>query len=775
VNIRFPLRCYFSLIFILGCIILFSAIIFIPRLPLLEKRSFSQAIYDNQHHLLYLTLTDDHQYRLYTPLSQIPPNLVKATLLQEDHYYYLHPGINPAALVKAFITTYLLHQRRIGASTITMQVARMVYKIPTRSITGKAIQIFRALQLESFYSKKQILDAYLNLAPYGGNVQGAGAASLIYFGKPVKTLNFSEILTLAVIPQNPVKRSPVRASSQKLFYARQALYLRWVKKYPVFINQKNIFQLPLPLAYLHQRFFLAPHFITQILLQYPSQKILDTTLNLKLQTIITHISQTYSQTHQLNNYAVLLVDTRSMAVKALVGSADFFNPRIQGQINGTNVKRSPGSALKPFIYALAIQQGLIHPMSILKDAPIHFGLYAPEDFDKDYEGPVNATQALITSRNVPAVALMQQLRPPGFYGFLVQGGVLSLRPESHYGLSLALGGEDITLQEMAALYAALANKGLWKPLRFLETTPQVKGKNLLTPEAAFLVLDMLKSNPRPDPVSTAAVRTTLPVYWKTGTSSRYRDAWAAGIFGPYALVVWAGDFTNKTHQQFVGLDDAAPLFFSIIDAIQAQSPGLQDIFQDASEKLNLVRVKICEASGLLPTPACPKTVYTWFIPGVSPIKRDTVFREVLINSKTGLRECQVSAETKFVVYEFWPSDLAALFESAGIHHPAPPPYYPVCIAQAKTGEGSPPQIISPRENLVYAIHLNTAENRLIPLLAIAEDDVKTIYWFINQTYIGKSAPNHALDWTAKPGKYRLRAVDDHGRSAVILFSAAGVA
>jgi len=747
-----------------------GVILFTPKPHLLENVKYSQAVFDNQHHLLYLSLTPDQQYRLYTPLSEIPQNLIKATLLQEDQYFYYHPAVNPVSIIKAFIETYLLHQTKMGASTITMQVARMEYDIHSRNVSGKLKQIFKAFQLEHYYSKNQILEAYLNLAPYGGNVQGVGAASLVYFQKPVNTLNFSEILTLAVIPQNPIKRSPELSEHQKLFQARYDLYLRWIKKYSKYQNQKAVINLPLQLETLHQMPFIAPHFVVEALEQHPHQIILNSTIDLKLQNIITQISASYSKANNLNNYAVLLVDTRDMGVKALIGSANFFNSAIDGQINGTDAERSPGSALKPFIYALALQQGLIHPLSILKDAPSRFGLYAPEDFDRDYVGPVNATRALITSRNIPAVALMQQLQHPDFYQFLQQSNIKLLNPEIKYGLSLALGGEDITMQEMVKLYAMLVNNGYIKPLRFLKDTPQIQGKRLLTPEACFLVLDMLKTNPRPNVMSTAANISTLPVYWKTGTSSRYRDAWSVGIFGPYVLAVWAGDFENKSHAQFVGLESAAPLFFSIIDAIQAQSGHIQDIVQtqNTHHKLNLVRITICEASGLLPTPACPKTVETWFIPGVSPIKQDNIFREILIDTQTGLRACRVSSTTKFVVYEFWPSDLESLFQKAGIHHAIPPDYNTECHLNNQIGaEGPAPRIVSPRENLVYSLHLNSRENSIIPLIAITDDDVKIIYWFINQSYIGQSIPNHSLDWPAKPGNYTLRAVDDHGRSAVI--------
>ncbi|MFN8770013.1 MAG: penicillin-binding protein 1C [Neisseriaceae bacterium] len=757
---------YLLIFFLSIYVVIWGLIVFTPKPKLLEDVKFSRTVFDDQKHLLHLTLTPDEQYRLYTPISDMPPNLIKAALLQEDNYYYYHPGINPIALIKAFIATYILKERKIGASTISMQVARIKNKSYTKNIPGKIMQIFYAMRLEYYYSKNEILEGYLNLAPYGGNIQGAGAASLIYFGKPISSLNMPEILTLTVIPQNPLKRVPNSLKPKYLLKARHNFFLRWEKEYPNSFNQTQLMLLKLPLQLEHNTPFLAPHFTTSVLAYYSQYNNLYTTLNLKLQKVITKIASTYSKTNNIHNYAVLLVDTRDMGVKAMLGSADFFNSQIKGQVNGTQRKRSPGSILKPFIYALALQQGLIHPLSILKDAPANFGNYSPENFDRDYVGPINATSALTTSRNIPAITLMTELKNPTFYQFLQQSHIGLLKPESKYGLSLALGGEDITMQEAATLYAMLANRGILRPLRFLQTESSVQGNRLLSPEASFLVLDMLKSNPRPDMVSTTIKESKLPVYWKTGTSSRYRDAWSVGIFGPYVLAVWVGDFTNKSFQQFIGLEVAAPLFFRIIDSIEAQTNKLNDI-KDNPVKLNLVRTKICKASGRLPTPLCQRTEDTWFIPGVSPIKRDNVFREVLIDTRTGLRACRVSPTTKFVIYEFWPSDLEELFRKAGIQHPMPPPYSAGCDLPINFEKELSPRIISPRASLVYSIHAVNEKSSTIPLMAIADSDVKTIYWFANQNFIGKSLPSQSINWLADSGTYTLRAVDDHGLSDVV--------
>lgn len=766
-------RFFIFTVSVLFCIIiaLLAVILILPKPLLLQDIDFSKVLYDDHQNLLHITITSDQQYRIYTPYANIPSHLIEATLLQEDRYFFFHPGINPIALGKAFMETYILRTRKRGASTIPMQLIRIKYKINTRTILGKLAQIFKALQIEFYYSKKQILEAYLNLAPYGGNVQGVGAASLIYFGKSINKLTISEILTLVVIPQNPIKRTPTLGQHQKLFQARNNLFLNWLHHYTYssfLSDQKALMQLPLQLKNTREVPLLAPHFVFYVLQHYHHQDIFNTTLDLSLQNIITKIAKDYAAHHPLNNYAILLVDTRTMGVKAMVGSSNFFNNKISGQINGTNAKRSPGSALKPFIYALALQQGLIHPLSILKDTPQYFAEYAPENFDKNFEGPINATQALITSRNIPAITLMHQLKNPSFYHFLQEAHINLPKTAAYYGLSLALGDENITMQALTELYAMLVNNGQYRPLRFLSNDTKTVGKQLLSPEASFLVLKMLQSNPRPNAIASASKKMELPVYWKTGTSSHYRDAWTVGIFSHYVLAVWVGDFQNKTHQQFIGITTAAPLFFSIIDAIQNQIGQLSDIIYDKYKKLNLAKVKICEPSGLMPTKLCPKTVETWFIPGVSPIKKDNIFREILIDKRTGLRACKVSPYTTFSAYEIWPSDLENLFEQAGIHHPTPPPFEASCNTRDRSTQGLQPKIISPREHLVYSLHINSHENEIIPLIAIADSDVKTIYWFIDQTYIGKSQPNKSLLWKAKPGTFKLRAVDDFGRSDLLI-------
>lgn len=747
------------LISLLICLII-ACKLFLPSPPLLQDISFSQTVYDEEHRLLRITLATDDKYRLYTPLEDISPAFVQATLLQEDQYFFYHPGINPIALLKAIWQTYVLHTRSFGASTITMQVARLRYGIHSKTISGKFWQILKALQLELLYSKEQILEAYLNLASYGGNIEGIGAASVIYYDKPASQLNLLEALKLSVVPQNPNRRMPHAVQQHDLQKASQKLFQRWIEQHPKDRAKYNLIHLPLQPVKRNLP-FLAPHFVDRILQNNPKHFI-DTTLNLALQTIIERVTHRYleqKKSHGIQHAAVMLVDTQTMEIKALVGSGNYFDNTIHGQINGTKAKRSPGSTLKPFIYALALDQGLIHPYTVLKDAPKSFSGYNPENMDKDFLGPIKAKDALILSRNIPAISLAEQLQNPTLYQFLQQAQINRLKPEHMYGLSLVLGGAEVNMEELVSLYALLANHGLWHPLRMQAQQPLLPGIRLLSPEASFLTLDMLRDTPRPY-LTNSAMDKQIPVYWKTGTSSGYRDAWSIGIFGPYVLAVWMGDFTGKNHSTFRGTTSAAPLFFNLVEAINQQIGPLPDVVK-ATPHMNLTQVKVCEASGLLPNPHCPHTVTTWFIPGKSPIKVDDIHREIAIDSETGLRTCEFNQNTQFIVYECWSSDLLKIFAQAGVQRKVPPPFKDSLMHPA---EDHPPQIVSPQQDLIYTVRLCQPQNRLL-FLATADADVQTLYWFVNHECIGSCGRDQPLVWEAKSGTYTVRVVDNYGRTA----------
>jgi penicillin-binding protein 1C len=734
---------------------------FAPRAPLATRIPSSIAVFDEHGRLLRLTLASDQQYRLWTPLDAVPKEFVDALLLHEDQHFYRHAGFNPAALARAALSSYS-GGPRIGGSTITMQLARLMYGLNTRSVGGKLQQIARAMQLEMCYSKRELLEAHVNLMPYGGNVQGIGAASLIYFDKPAARLDIAESLSLVLIPQSPARRAPVGREGDELRNARQRLFARWIQEHPQAADSAQHVAMPLQFGSMRDLPFGAPHF-TNYVLQNTERHSVRTTLDSRLQALVERVLANYIRERSstgIHNATALLLDYRDMSVRAMIGSADFNSAAIDGQVNGTLAKRSPGSALKPFIYALALDQGLIHPQTVLKDAPTSFGAYSPENFDGRFVGPITATEALTRSRNVPAVALSAQLTQPNLYDFLKIAGISQLASERHYGLALTLGGGEVTPEEMATLYAMLANRGRLAPLRYLADERHESGPRLLSEEASFMTLDMLRSAPRPDD-AFAQRRSNVPVAWKTGTSWGFRDAWTAGVFGPYVLVVWVGNFDGSGNPAFVGVQAAAPLFFRIVDAIGATRPLAEPAHRQPPR---LEHVAVCSASGDLPNAECPQTTSTWYIPGVSPIRVSQVHRRVWIDTRTGIQACPPydPRYTRSEVFEYWPTELLQLFAQAGMPRRRPPP---AADCQRDLPSGTPPHITSPVTAATYTIRAARVGNEPVPLAANADSEVRRLHWFVDESYVGTSAPGIALAWNPRgSGHYIVRTVDDRGRA-----------
>lgn len=763
-----------------------------PREPLAARIPSSTAIFDRNGKLLRLTLASDQQYRLWTPLDEVSVQLVEALLLHEDRHFHRHPGFNPASLLRAAAASYS-GDVRVGGSTITMQLARLMYGLNTRSVPGKLEQIARALMLELRYSKRDLLEAHLNLMPYGGNIQGVGAASLVYFGKPAARLDLAEALSLVLIPQSPARRAPAAHEPAELRAARMRLFERWLEQHPRDAGTRRYVGHAMHYGQLSNLPFDAPHFTEQILRRshtgetashadthtgrderagvslhglaapVPDEHALVTTLDASLQNLVQRVLSGYVRERRdvgIHNAAALLVDYRDLSVRALVGSADFFSADISGQVNGTQAKRSPGSALKPFIYALAIDQGLIHPFTVLKDAPTSFGPFSPENFDGRFMGPITATDALIRSRNVPAVALSAQLARPSLYEFLRDAGVSRMASERHYGLALALGGGEVTMEELAVLYATLANRGRLAPLRYLVHEPPPAGPRILSEESSFMTLEMLRSTPRPEDLAVRR-RSAVPVGWKTGTSWGFRDAWTAGVLGPYVLVVWLGNFDGQGNPAFVGIQAAAPLFFRLVDAIAANEKLIEPAHRQPPR---LARVDVCSASGDLPNAECPQLASSWYIPGVSPIRVSQVHRRVWIDTRTGRQACPPydPQHTRSEVFEFWSTDLLQLFAQAGMPRRRPPPG---AACQRDAAGGTPPRITSPVTAATYAVQVDRIGKQPIPLAANADGEVRRLHWFVNESYVGTGTPGVALPWLpAHAGRYTVRAVDDRGRA-----------
>jgi penicillin-binding protein 1C len=747
-----------------------------PHRPLAELAPTSTAVYDDHGRLLRLTLASDERYRLWMPLREMPPALVQAVMLQEDAWFRWHPGFNPISLARGAWVTYARGGARQGGSTLTMQLARLVYRLNTRTPAGKLRQVLRAIELELCYSKDAILEAYLNYAPYGRNVEGVGAASLVYFDKPVAQLTLPEALALAVIPQDPSRRVRDGAAAEsddvigsRLQAARARLYARWRGQHPQDASSASLMRLPLRLRSPEHLPFAAPHFVEEVLVGqrmqgHAAQSVLRTTLDLDLQRLLerqvsAHVE--HGADRGVRNAVALLIDTRDLGIKALVGSADYFDSSIAGQVNGALAKRSPGSALKPFIYALGFDQGVLHPQTVLRDVPTSFGPFTPENFDGRFLGPVTATEALVRSRNIPAVYVASKLQNPDFYQFLKGAGISRMASADHYGLALVLGGGEVTPEELGTLYTMLANRGQLAPLRHLADETRAPGVRVLSDEASFMVLDMLRQNPRPDDTLVSQPG-RLPVYWKTGTSWGFRDAWTAGIVGPYAIVVWVGNFDGSSNPAFVGVEAAAPLFFRIADALRARDPQLSEPAHAPPKQLK--RVQVCLASGDLPNAWCPQRGYTWFIPGKSPIRVSNVHRPIVLDNASKTPVCPPfdPTRTHTEVFEYWPSDLAKVFRQAGIPRRSPPAL-PDCDNGAE--EGQAPQITSPLRGETYTRRVSRGDEQRIALHATVDAGVQNVYWFVGDDFIGEAKAGESLLWQPElAGNFTLRAIDDHGRA-----------
>ena len=424
-------------------------------------------------------------------------------------------------------------------------------------------------------------------------------------------------------------------------------------------------------------------------------------------------------------------------------------------------RRSPGSALKPFMYALAIDQGLIHPSSLLKDTEFSRASYNPENYEKDFVGPINATEALIRSRNIPAVMLLNQLTPNRFYNFLKQAKIQKLKDANYYGLSMILGGVEVRMDELAALYAMLGRGGKLVPISLINSGKLNENQDevaLLSPEASKLTLEMLRENPRPlSGFDSNQTSRSLSVPWKTGTSFGFRDAWAAGIAGPYTLVVWLGNFDSRGNPAFIGRDAAGPLFFSIIDALSSDS-----ILREtpANNAVNIKKVKVCAVSGELPGPHCKNLKSSWFIPGKSPIHTCEIHREISINPENQLRTCPgKNSKSINKIVEFWPSDLMDLFKRAGLPRTIPPEFESDC--QGETLVGNIPLISSPQANIIYQLENG---RKTIPFSAVTDGDSTRTYWFVDDSFVADTAASENFFWPAHGGNFLIRAVDSQGRS-----------
>ena len=778
-------RILYCLVFALLVIYAIIKIFFTP--PLLSDTHFGRAYFDRNGNLMRITLSADDKYRLFTPLADISEYVQRATILYEDKYFKFHPGVNPVALVRAAKNYFTSGARPVGASTITMQVARIKYDLDTRKIPGKLIQIAAAIYIDLFYSKDEILEAYLNLAPYGGNIESIGAASLIYFGKPARDLTKIEAITLSTIPQNPTKRGlNTDAGLANIMNMRGDLVRRWIDINPTDAGLETLANMPLNVRTTRDLPFYAPHFINYEISQRRNywndlgarDSVVNTTLDLNLQSAMerTLQNQINSRAHLgIHNAAAILVNYKTMETLAYIGSANYFDKSIYGENDGVHARRSPGSTLKPLIYATAVDMGYIHGMTLLKDAKINFGVYAPENADSEFYGPVLARDALTHSRNIPAINLLRKIGTRNFYNILAASGVTNLKSPEWYGISVALGGAEVSMFELADIYATMANLGMRYDIITNTDTPRGDGKQILTPEAFFITLDMLarQSTPTKNIPFARKQTETLRHYWKTGTSSSFRDAWTAGIFGDFVLVVWVGNFDGTPNNEFSGAKAAAPIYFSLAETVEKYyaangAPLHNNNFM--RDNLNIAEIEMCDGVGGLAGKYCPKTVRAYFIPGKSPIETSSVYRAVPIDNATGLRACTYdAATTHMAVFEFWDAEYLDMFRRAGITRNTPPPFMPGCDLDDIVETRAAPVITSPLDG-TRAVIISDKNHEPVAFQAVSDMPAAKIFWFLDDEMIGTTLSGQTFTHHVSIGTHTVRITDEMGGGARINFS-----
>ena len=743
----------------------------------------STVVLDRNGEWLRAFTSPDEMWRFSeTSLDTISPRFQTAVLTYEDRWFYHHWGINPVSLAGAAVDNFNAGEIVRGGSTITMQLARLM-EPKDRTIPNKLIEMFRAIQLELTYTKSEILTYYFNMLPYGGNIVGSAAAARLYFNKPQSALSLGEAALLAAIPNSPERLRPDRFP-ERARKARKKVLLR-MKEAGKISEQRlqEALKEPIPTAR-YSLPFKAPH-LSRLLVSnkqqsFTSQHLVDqwihTTIDHRYQYIAERILRDRLRPLQgqgVSTGAVVVLDTKTHEVLAMVGSHDFFDKTSAGQVNGTLALRSPGSTLKPFIYALAIDKGLITPQTMLFDVPVDYVGYAPVNYDGKFTGYVTARDALARSLNVPAVNLYAKMPNNQLYEFLKRAGISTLSDKDEYGLSLVLGGCGINLLELTNLYAGLANMGEFAPYQLIKkkeaaneeddepSSPFSDVSRLLRPEISWIVTDMLTSLKRPDFPETFELTGTMPkVAWKTGTSYGHRDAWSIGYSPELTIGVWLGNFNGTGSPVLIGSQAAAPILFALFTALSGEKSQ-----QWFSEPTDLNIRLVCALSGLSLSPHCPTSISDVFIPGISSVRVCHIHKSIQVNIANGERLCSSCRQGKQYRDEtiaVFPAEVATWLNANGFAIPQLPAHNPDCTRPLA---GTHPIILSPARDTVYQIRSNIPSmHQKIRLSASVSGDTQDIFWFLNGELVFKGQAVEPTFLTPVVGKHELTCIDGAGRS-----------
>jgi penicillin-binding protein 1C len=758
--------------------------------PLPAAPQYAPLVLAADDSVLHAYLNPTQKWRMKTELAEITPALQTAIIEKEDRYFRYHFGVNPLAIVQAAGRNLLGHGRTTGASTITMQVARLL-EPKERTLGNKLCEMLRAVQLEAHLSKAEILQLYLNLVPYGSNIEGVKSAALLYFQQPPDYLSLAQIVTLAIIPNRP--GGLILGKNNPQILRERNRWLAYFQRQKLFPAQDIADALLEPLnARRHPAPTLAPHLARRLVLASPGAALIRSTLRPATQAKAEDLARNYVRrlaTLGISQAAVLVVNNKTHAVEAYVGSVDFEDPGAQGQVDGVRAVRSPGSTLKPLLYGLALDQGLLTPKTVLPDVPTNFQGFRPENFDKHCQGEVTMERALTYSLNIPAVRVLSELGVEHFTGTLRQAGFRQVaRDAPRLGLSTILGGCGASLEELTGLYSALANEGRWSELKIKKEELKIDAKAqsqadkakrpfLISEASAYLLTDILAQRTRPDlPLDAAASRHLPRIAWKTGTSYGRRDAWSIGYNRQYTIGVWLGNFNGQGSPALTGADVASPLLFDLFNAL-AYNGRAEWFAPPASLDFRLV----CAETGLVPGENCPHQLLDYYLPGTSGGQRCQHLREVLVSADGQYSYCRACAPASGYRHELFPNlrpEVLAFRESQGLPARRLPPHNPACRlvrsaeasgATGATGYGPEAApllaITSPAAHAEYV--LSAGEKQQLLLSCAAAGEVRQVYWYVNDRFL-KAAPATArVFFRPPPGEVKISCADDHGRTVEV--------
>ena len=715
-------------------------------------------------------------WRYPVQTREVSPYYLDALLTYEDRWFYRHPGVNPLALVRASWQNLTGARVVSGGSTLSMQVARLLDP-HSRTFLGKLRQLWRTAQLEWHLSKDEILNLYLNRAPFGGTLQGVAAASWAYLGKSPAQLTYAEAALLAVLPQAPSRlrpdRHPLRAQQ-----ARDKV-LRRLGEFQVWPQSAvdEALQEPLLLAPRLEP-SLAP-LLARRLNRPDSPPLIRTTLDATLQRRLEDLLLGWrARLPEYTSAAILVVEEESMAVRAYLGSVDINDAKRFGHVDMISALRSPGSTLKPFLYGMALDDGLIHSESLLQDVPRRYGDYRPGNFSMGFTGAVPASTALSSSLNLPAVQLLEAYGPKRFAAQMRIGGMpLALPALAEPNLALILGGAGSRLEDLVSGYSAFARGGKSATLR-LQPDDGLRERPLLSPGAAWIVRRILSGQARPDRDPRAELVQRPVLAWKTGTSYGFRDAWAIGVGPRYLIGVWIGRPDGTPVPGQFGLASAAPLMLQVHDLLTNRDSQRGISAPVLPVPANVGVAAICWPLGQpmnRSDPNCRRQRFAWTLDNTTPptlLALDQplsvgLMESVWVNAK-GLRvdaHCP-GAEPKNIA--LWPAPLEPWLPRAERREARIPAADPDCPPPALAA-ASPLSIVGVREGDQLRLPAGSQQTLRLKLSALGGSGRR--WWFLNGAPLGDSANQDFINASFEQlGRYQLSVLDEAGQTARLEFS-----